>query len=216
MEKKVEGVFYSTLPTKTVTNSALFINLPLELTTGRDAVLKGSTSKYNECIFDMVFRCGKQSKSVYGIMLEEAAENMPEKEIFEYIGPGITNWISSLSEGNESKANSFKNELQNLRLFHSYPDNKLVALNDSYSVDSVVYQYLVSEAPKRNDIERWIKQHYIPANKMHMINIRKNVVKTTEALEKFADDLGIQGGKYPLSKSVIMMVYDYFAEEYDS
>lgn len=216
MEKKVEGVFYSTLPTKTVTNSALFINLPLELTTGRDAVLKGSTSKYNECIFDMVFRCGKQSKSVYGIMLEEAAENMPEKEIFEYIGPGITNWISNLSEGNESKANSFKNELQNLRLFHSYPNNKLVALNDSYSVDSVVYQYLVSEAPRRNDIERWIKQHYIPANKMHMINIRKNVVKTTEALEKFADDLGIQGGKYPLSKSLIMMVYDYFAEEYDS
>lgn len=216
MEKKVEGVFYSTLPTKTVTNSALFINLPLELTTGRDAVLKGSTSKYNECIFDMVFRCGTQSKSVYGIMLEEAAENMPDKEVFEYIGPTIIDWISNLSNGNGSKANSLRIEMQNLKLFHSYPDHKLVSLNDGYSVDSVVYQYLVSGVPRKNDVENWIKQHYIPANKMYMIDIRKNVVKTTEALEKFAGDLGIQGGKFPLSKTLITMVYDYFGEEYKS
>jgi hypothetical protein len=142
--------------------------------------------------------------------------NYLEKTQEEAIEDPSEDWISNLSNGNGSKANSLRIEMQNLKLFHSYPDHKLVSLNDGYSVDSVVYQYLVSGVPRKNDVGNWIKQHYIPANKMYMIDIRKNVVKTTEALEKFAGDLGIQGGKFPLSKTLITMVYDYFGEEYKS
>ena len=216
MEKKVEGVYFSTLPTRTGTNSSLFINLPLELTTGRDAVLQGDSSPYNKCIMDMVFRCGPGMKSVYGMILEEAAEQMPEKEIFEYICADITNWLDDLSKGDSNTNTSLKKELWNLKIFHSYPGNKLVQLKGSYSVDSVIYQYLVSGVEIKIDFERWVEKHYAPSSGMNMINFRRNVVKTTEALEKFVSDVKIneQANYYPLSKTFVTMVYDYFKEEY--
>ena len=48
-----------------------------------------------------------------------------------------------------------------------------------------------------------------------MIYFKKDIVKTTEALEGFVKDLRKRQEYYPVSNKYNLIVYDYFCEEYE-
>lgn len=213
IQKRISGCYYSTLPTLQSTASSLFINLPLELSTGRDGLLQDSA--FNHCVMDLIYRKGDHAVSVYGLMLQEAAENLPEKEIFEYIKDDICEWLDQRSEGNPTTRSKLVEEVSNWNIFHSYPDNALVSLRNSYSVDSVIYQYLDSGIESKNDFLNWCQKYKQDISHWNMIYFKKNIVKTTEAMESFAANLEMRQEYYPISNRYNMIVYDYFCEEYE-
>lgn len=134
----------------------MFINLPFELTTGRDEILEDSI--YNRRIMDMVFGCKKDSLSVFGCILQQIALDLPDKEVFEYIKDNISGWIDLISVEDGDKL-LHRKELEQLLLFHAYPDNELVSINQSYSVDRVIYQYLHTSDDIKHDIEEWLHRN---------------------------------------------------------
>ena len=167
MQKRSQGVYYSTLPTTQSTSSALSINLPLELSTGRDGILQDSA--FNHCIMDLVYKRGNHPISVYGLMLQEAAEKMPENEVFEYIKDDITDWIDKFCDGEPIAREKLIEEVSGWNIFHSYPKNALVSVNNSFSVDSIIYQYLASEIERKEDFLSWCKKYQKEICQLNMV-----------------------------------------------
>lgn len=209
--KKVEGVFFSTLPTTSKTELSMFINLPFELTTGRDEILEDSV--YNQRIMNMVFGCSGNRKSVFGDILEQAAIDLPDKEIFEYINDNIAGWINLVSNTEQEKE-SHKRELERLALFHAYPNGELVSIGQSYSIDRIMYQYLQASDDITYDVEKWLHQHTVRSVGYRMIKVSKSPIKSSEALEKFVRDIGIAEGRFPLLDKEKDLVVEYFRDEY--
>ena len=213
MQGRIQGYYYSTLPTTQSTKSALAINLPLELSTGRNGILQDSD--FNHCIMELVYQKRNHPLSVYGLMLQEAAENMPDNEIFEYIKDDITEWIDKFCKKEPTAKEQLIEEVSEWNIFHSYPDNALVSISDSFSVDSIIYQYLASGIDNTEDFLKWCQKYRQEFYWLNMIYFKKNIVKTTEALEGFVKDLRKRQEYYPVSKKYNLIVYDYFCEEYE-
>lgn len=212
IDGKINGMFYSTLPTSNSTSSALFINLPLELNTGRDSIMKDSP--FNNCVMDIVFLKRNNKKSIYSLMLEEAAAQLNENQIFEYLKDGIDEWLTVHSSQDPERRRKLVDELSGLKIFHAYQEKQLVSLKESYSVDSVIYQYLNSGIEAENELSEWLHHHYPETATMHMISITRNIVKSTEAVERFIGELQIRNDYYPISNKHKMLAYDYFIDEY--
>ena len=212
IDGKINGMFYSTLPTSNSTSSALYINLPLELNTGRDSIMKDSP--FNSCVMDIVFQKRKNKKSIYSLMLEEAATQVNDNQIFEYLKDGIDEWLTVHSSQDPEGRRKLVEELSGLKIFHAYQEKQLVSLKESYSVDSVIYQYLNSGIEVENELSEWLHHHYPETAIMHMISITRNIVKSTEALERFMGELQIRNDFYPISNKHKMLPYDYFIDEY--
>ena len=213
IEKKIEGTYFSTLPTTTPTDLALYINLPLELTTGRDEVLEDG-SAYNRRVFEMLFNSEEGGLSVFGSILQKAAKDMPDKEVFEYLKDDIAAWISKVSGKNERIMKRHKDELRQLLLFHAYPNGELISLNESYSLDHIVYQYIQNSDNIRNDIEEWMHQHSDECMNLRLLYIRKAPVKTCEALENYVKTLELPEGYFPFTLNGIDCGVEYFRDEY--
>jgi hypothetical protein len=212
IEGKINGMFYSTLPTSNSTSSALFINLPLELNTGRDSIMKDSP--FNSCVMDIVFLRRNNKKSIYSLLLEEAAAQVNDNQIFEYLKDGIEEWLTVHSLQDTEQRRKLVEELSELKIFHAYHEKQLVSLKESYSVDSVIYQYLNSGIQAENELSEWLHKHYPETGMMHLINITRNIVKNTEALERFVGELQIGNDYYPISNKHKLLAYDYFIDEY--
>ena len=211
--QKNMGCFYSTLPTETLTHLSLHINLPLELTTGRNNVLQ--ESPYNKRIFELAFHGIPEGKSVFGHILETAALELPEQEMFLYFGDGVDEWTEYVSYGYEIKKRRMLSELKGLRILHAYPDNALISVEGSYSIDYVVYQYMLRVDSVQIDFRSWSQSHCKEISGMNLVNIRKDPAETVEALEKFARDIKANTRNYPVSQKYPFIVYDYLIGEYN-
>lgn len=211
LTNKVEGVFFSTLPTTDKTRLSMFINLPFELNTGRDEIQKDLP--YNRRIMNMVFSCPKNSLSVFGRILQQIALELPEKEVFEYIKEDIAGWLDFISVDDDDKL-LHREELERLSLFHAYPDNELVSINQSYSLDRVIYQYMRTSDDIKHEIMQWLHKNIRSSQAYRMLAIRKAPATTCESLEKFVKDIGFMERRYPLVDDMKDIVVEYFRDEY--
>ncbi|MDO4480951.1 MAG: hypothetical protein Q4B56_07820, partial [Erysipelotrichaceae bacterium] len=89
------GYFYSTLPTGNKTHTGMNINLPLELSTGRDSILEDS--QYNEALFNVIFRTDNFEKnSLFNISLEQMKMENPEINIINLLSQDFDSFKSNI------------------------------------------------------------------------------------------------------------------------
>ena len=101
-----------------------------------------------------------------------------------------------------------------MKIFHAYPRGELISLSESYSLDRVIYQYIMNSDNIRNDIEEWMHQHSEESRKFRLLYVRKAPVKTCDALEKYVRDLELPEGYFPFTFDGIDCAVDYFRDEY--
>ncbi len=171
-------------------------------------------SPFNSCVMDIVFQKRNNKKSIYSLMLEEAAAQINDNQIFEYLKDGIDEWLTVHSSQDLERRRKLVEELSGLKIFPAHHEKQLVSLKESYSVESIIYQYLNSGIEAENELLEWLHHQYPETAMMHMISITRNTVKTTEALERFMGELQIRNDYYPISNKYKLLSYDYFIDEY--
>ena len=106
-----KGCFYSTLPTERSLYASIFINVPLELTTGRDGIV--DNSKYNNTIMRMLFGpfINENDRedfytAIFYRMFETMADENRNLFMLDYISPKLEEFINILcsESGADSKA----------------------------------------------------------------------------------------------------------------
>ena len=189
-----KGCFYSTLPTEINIKVPMFMNIPLELTTGRDGKIENSI--YNDTIMKMIFEpLGKANKSIFTILLEEVAKEHQEIFMTDYFTGDFPILLDEISNHNEKSAESIKFSLNEAKLFVGYKTSDMVSLSNSFSINKVVCQYLMNVDDIKNDIFEWIKKHSENVANYYLILPQRD--KDCEALEDFANDVG-KGRYFPL------------------
>lgn len=207
----IKGRFFSTLPTKQSTFTELFINLPLELSTGRDEIL--AKSDFNRRIFEMVFGMQFADKSVINYILERFAMDHPDIEIFRYLAGHEQEYIQMIEEKTGCPMEDQKQAFDGLKIFHAYPSDKIVSLNPSFSLPSIIYSYIYSGSEIRNNIRVWLDHGDYNCQDYYLIDIKTDIQRTCRELEKFCQRMEIQPDRYPINSS-LEIVSNYFKDEY--
>lgn len=210
-EHERKGCFYSTLPTKIEISVPIFMNIPLELTTGRDG--KVDDSVYNETIMEMLFKpLGEDNKSIFIALMEEFAKELPETFILDYFAGDFSKFLYEISDHKEDREQEIKDALDTANLFRAYRTDEMVSLNKSYSVEKIVYQYLMNVDNPKMDIKDWMAEHNDNVSDLNLILPSK--IKDGEALEKFAKDIESTEGYFPVESEDEDLAIEYLMEEY--
>lgn len=205
-----KGCFYSTLPTKRNIGVPMFMNIPLELTTGRDD--KIDSSEYNNAIMKLIFKpIGEDNKSIFTILLEEVAKENPEIFMADYFKGDINKLFDEITNHNKDMLGAIKKSLDYAELFVAYNVSSMVSLRWSFSVDKIVCQYLMKVKNTKNDIFEWIKEHAEKAENFNLILPQSG--EKCEDLEKFAENIGSFEGYFPLTDSEDLPLL-YLMDEY--
>ena len=206
-----KGCFYSTLPTKIDIGVPIFMNIPLELTTGRDG--KVDDSVYNAAIMEMIFNpVGEDNKSIFISLMEEFAEQNSDTFMLDYFTGDFSTFLYEIADHDKDRVEGIKDALDTARLFKAYESEEMVSLNTSYSVEKIVYQYLMTVANPENDVETWMSEHYDNVAELNLILPSK--VKDGEALEKFAQEIGSTEGYFPVVSDYDDLSILYLMDEY--
>lgn len=213
LEKETNGLFYSTLPTNAKTHISAYINLPLELSTGRNEVM--DESDFNKCIMEIVFGNKETGISIMDTILQAIAEENPEKEIFLYLYGHIKEYVQMLSSKTGQVVQEFEDSIDKIKIFHAYPDRHLTSLSSSFSVEPILYRYLARVGTEvNNDIYEWLQSNTTGIENCDLIYVTQDIDKMCEALKKFNVDLERPKGYVPLQTENEDVVMDYFIAEY--
>ena len=210
-DNKGKGCFYSTLPTERLTHSALFMNVPLELTTGRDGIVDNSA--YNEMIMKMLFLpCDDDGQSILNIILEQLSEENEDIFMLDYISFDIENMMHEIALGEEKAIQKIKQAFEHAKIFREYKTKEMVSLWDCYGVDRIVCQYLNTVENPVNDIDKWMQNHSENADGLKLILPRK--IKECEEIEAFALAIDSYEGYYPVVEEDRNFALEYLMDEY--
>lgn len=203
------GAFYSTLPTEVPTSSEVCLDIPLELTTGRNGIVESST--YNEAILSMVFGGGVDGRSMLVYLLEEITSERSDVNIIDAFSSGIDRFSQSVSAISNVEGQTIISGLAHARILRARRGPALVSLVESYGVDAIIHKYLSNVGKEAGDVERWMVLHSPKAR------VRTLVIPTTvrahTALELFAKTVG-QDEFFPLHEDGRDLAIEYLADEY--
>ena len=210
-EHEKKGCFYSTLPTKIDISVPIFMNIPLELTTGRDG--KVDDSVYNKTVMEMLFKpFGENNKSIFISLMEEFAEELQDTFMLDYFSGDFSKFLYEISDHIEDRKQKIKDAFDSANLFKAYGSNEMVSLNSSYSVEKIVYQYLMCVDNPEMDIKDWMSEHYDNVSDLNLILPSK--IKDGEALEKFTRDIESTEGYFPVESEKEDLSIEYLMDEY--
>lgn len=206
-----KGCFYSTLPTKINLDVPMFMNIPLELTTGRDG--KVDSSVYNKAIMKMIFKpYGDSEKSLFTLMLEEYARENQDVFMTDYFAGDFEKFLYEIADRDEDTKESIKESLNAAKLFVAYNLDEMVSLGDSFSVDRIICQYLLNVDSVNSEIFSWLHKHTKKVAEYSLILPKK--IKDCDALEKFARDVESCEGYFPIKDASEDLALRYLMEEY--
>jgi hypothetical protein len=212
MQRDSRGRLYSTLPTSKLVGANMFINIPLELSTGRNEILEGST--FNQAIWKVVF--GSDDISVYSevnYLLCNLMARFSELDIYRCFSGNVDEYISMISQGNEDDAIVKRRQLSILPLFRSYPSGKPVSLCSSYTAEKIVYEYLYSDVKPKKIFDEWICE--IQGNeKMSLLSLRNGDFDQINELNSIASNIGEENNRFPMARGDKYMSLSYFESEY--
>ncbi|SEM19689.1 hypothetical protein SAMN04487770_12848 [Butyrivibrio sp. ob235] len=204
------GCLYSTLPTERCINSSVFINVPIELTTGRDGIIAGSD--YNKAIFGALFIGEGGAPSIFVKMMELIAKENRELFMLNYLTPHTDLLIEEISKLADTSEGDVKEELDNARLFRSYDTNEMVSLQESYSVDRIVYMYLKDVKECDIEISAWTHEHSSKADDWNLLSL--STADECDKVEAFAEAVGSPEGYFPLVEEACDLTVEFFKDEY--
>lgn len=203
--------FYSTLKTEERSHISVNINIPFELSTARDAIMRDS--EYNKKLNEIIFSPVKGMRSMFGRILQDIVHKEQVKNFWTCISGDIKEFISFFNTSNE---NDKIEDIKNWNIFDPYKKNIYVSLNQGYSVEEIIYRYLheVDESEIRTDFIDWIK-----TKKCKRIESRVLIdiqTKYYSRFDKLANSLGLKTeGIYPLVENPRSVALLYFKDEYE-
>lgn len=156
-DKNYSGRFYSTLPTKNNTGIAVNINIPLELTTGRDAIDKNSL--YNKKLIGFLFDTPDTEISVFSYLLKKVSEEKNGIELINYIAgiDELTSWAEQITNGiNVNIQHSIKWDLRYMPLLNAAGKETLISLDEGFCLDYIAHKF-INNNPQNNElIQKWL------------------------------------------------------------
>ena len=209
---KGKGCFYSTLPTETPLKSTVFINVPLELTTGRDGIIEDS--EYNKAIFRLLFGSSDENSSIFNKLLEYLAEENRELFMLSYIMPNVADFVNVICNLTGEERKAINKGLEQLCIFKAYGNEELVSIESSFSVDKIIYQYLKDVPNQVRNIREWMQENSAEAEKLKLLSFSS--ADECEKTESFAKAVGSPRGRFPLVEEGRDLVLEYMSGEYGS
>ena len=212
-----KGCFYSTLPTERSLYASIFINVPLELTTGRDGIV--DNSKYNNTIMRMLFGpfINENDRedfytAIFYRMFETMADENRNLFMLDYISPKLEEFINILCSESGADSKAVKNMLGKTKLFEAYKSKKMVSLWESYAVDRIICLYLKEVQTSINDIDEWMKEQSEKVEGLALILPKE--IDDYEKLERFADVVNTPEGYFPIQEDYRDLAVEYMMDEY--
>lgn len=206
------GMMYSTLPTVKNTETGMYIDMPVELTTGRDDVLENSD--FNEAIWMMVFDRGDNKFSVLNYIYGSLMHSYNDLDLYQYFNKGIDAYIRMISKGNESKYAMYRKELDELPLLRDYSTGKPIPLSSGYTVEPIVYEYIYSNIDEKQSFDYWFRSKHPDYSDKHLISLRKGNLEEIEHIHRFANEIGEDKNRFPIVLGDEYMTISYFEDEY--
>lgn len=205
---KDNGYFYSSLSTKDSTNMLININLPLELSTGRDTILENSV--YNKRIFKLVFGTEyTYNTSVFYHILESLYRE--RIQIFKYIHKDINSFLNLVTKYTEEDIKIHYNILNGLYLFKQLSNGEDISLSLGYTVDDIMYQYVKNvDGVNVKDFEKWLSNNIKDIQEYAVIDYSGK--EMLENINRFANNINLNSALFPVTTSDIVL--KYFANEY--
>lgn len=206
-----KGCFYSTLPTEEPLFASVFINVPLELTTGRDGIVE--ESEYNKTVFRTLFTTDEECPSVFNRLFEVIADSNRGIFLLNYIMPDAKSFIETISvlTGEEEKA--VCERFERLRILRGYGVEGPVSIAESYSVDRIIYQYLKDVQNSINDIELWMKTQ-IPEKVSNLKLLDLLTVDECDKVENYARLVNSPSCYFPIEVDDRDLMIEYLSDEY--
>lgn len=211
-ENVKSGVLYSTLPTSRTIGASFYINMPIELSTGRNEIL--DESAFNKAIWKIVFERDGSSYSVMNYLLCNIVARCSDLDLYKYFNGNIDDYIDLISAGNEERAALFRKEIDCIPIFRSYPDGKPVALCSAFTAQDIVYEYLYSDVEKKTNYVQWVNQTYLNGNHMSLLTLKKHSSDEIEELNQLASSIGEDEHRFPITIGDAYMEITYFEKEY--
>jgi len=207
--------FYSTLKTEEKTNIAVNLNIPFELSTARDKIMKDSD--YNKKLNEILFFPKSGCKSMFGKILEDVVHKEQIRCFWTCLSGDVKAFINCFEECNEKELASRIDDVKKWNLFDPHKRNIYISLNQGYSVEEIIYRYNheVNESEIRTDIEKWLNQKCSRTNGKSLIDVSQG---NYQRFEKLVNSLGLNGeNDFPLSgKKTKSVMLAYFKDEYEN
>ena len=205
-----KGCFYSTLPTENPLHATIFINVPLELTTGRDGIIEDSD--YNDALFKLLFCANEDCASIFNKLLETLGNDNRELFILNYLMPNVKDFVDEICNLTAEEHEAFNKQLEQLHIFKAYDKEELVSLEYAFSVDRIIYQYLKEIQNPSRDIKGWMQENSENAGSLDLLIL--STVDECEKVESFAKIVDTTPGYYPLEEDGRDLMLEYMSEEY--
>lgn len=204
------GLFYSTLPTESSTKSKLFMNVPLELTTGRDGII--DISPFNTKMKEMLFvPYNEDTPSLLTYVLESIAKKNSQLFMLNYIMGNFEEMITSLANDDEEAYEKIKIAFEKAKLFRQHRTGALACIADGYSVDSIICRYIATVKTPVNDVSEWMKKRASNVSDWKLI---LPSAKENDELKRFAEIVASAKGYFPIIETDVDLTLDYFKGEY--
>lgn len=205
-----KGCFFSTLPTKDTLPSTLFINLPLELSTGRDRFKEDST--YNKTVFRILFATEGVSSSMFTRLLETLANENKDIFMLNYLNTNVKAFAETISTLTGKAPAYVYKCLEHLKILKAYKKEELVSLANSYSADRIIYQYLREVRNCSYDIESWMQDNINDIINYSLLFL--STVDECDKVENFAKQVGSPDGYFPIRQDDRDLMIEYMSAEY--
>ena len=205
-----KGCFYSTLPTEKYLHTTAFINVPLELTTGRDGIIEDS--EYNKTVLELLFVPYNSCPTVFRSILEIFASENKDVFMLDYIYPNTELFVETIASILGAEECVIYKELEKAELFQSYGSDDMVSIASGYSVDHILYLYCKKVSNWTNSIEEWLQREVDDIEGCSLL--RLSTKEQCDHVESFAKTVHTAEGYYPLFKKERDLVIDYISGEY--
>ena len=205
-----DGTFYSTLPTAQKTGCSIHVDLPLELSTGRNEIMHDSA--FNNTIMRMLYYPDSARYSIIGYALASIAKDNPDCRVYDYF-QNMDAYISAVAGDNLEGQEIIKSELRNIPIVHTYEQNSLVSVGQIYTAQKIVYDYMhdVKENITRYDV--WLRNHHLESipNGCYLASYQDGTRRT---LNTYATNVGGNSFCFPLCGQNNELTIQYFEAEY--
>lgn len=207
-----DGGIFSTLPTDNKMHAAIYMDIPLELSTGRNEMMKDSD--FNNQIKKLLFLPTVSSASILGYMLETMAKEFSDVDIYQYVKNTISEFVTFIAMEPENR-NAIITEMAKLKIFHCANSDELISLNDGYTLPGILYKYCLSVQTPICDIETWCSaKKKIAGKKLLSVGTNQRQVDArVNDIENIATELKCKAENYPVLN--LDEVIQYFSSEYN-
>lgn len=204
------GLYYSTLPTAKVSGCSMFIDVPLELSTGRNEIMVDSL--FNHSIMRMLYYPDGAQCSVMSHVLSCIARENSDCRLYEYI-PNVDAYLSAIAGDSIEEKNTIRGELFNLPIVHAQNQATLLPVSRVFTAPLIVYDYMHNVKESITQYDTWLR-----SNHSESVPVGNTLASyndgTRTALRHFAIDVGASTNHYPLGGSENEYVIQYFETEY--